>query len=64
MKARKFPDQALKNFIQEWQYKKEKRRIQGREEESGGSLKGQVVIFSSWNPWSQCRLYPQTYFLL
>jgi hypothetical protein len=35
MKARKFPDEALKNFIQEWQYKKEKRRLQGREEESG-----------------------------
>jgi hypothetical protein len=39
MRASQFPDQALKNFIQEWQYKKEKRRCQGRGEEPRDSLK-------------------------
>jgi hypothetical protein len=39
MRTRQLPDQTLKNFIQEWQYKKERRRLQGRGEEFGDSLK-------------------------
>jgi hypothetical protein len=43
MRASQFPDQALKNFIQEWQYKhKQEEASRGRGgggEEYGGSLK-------------------------
>ena len=55
-------DQALKNFILGWQYKKEETsRERGRAQ---GLSEGQVAIFSSWNQWSQCPLYPQIFFLL
>jgi hypothetical protein len=55
-------DQALKNFVLEWQYKKEETsRERGRAQ---GLSEGQVAIFSSWNQWSQCPIYPQIFFLL
>ena len=55
-------DQALKNFVLEWQYKKEETSREGGRAQ--GLSEGQVAIFSSWNQWSQCPLYPRTFLLL
>ena len=47
-------DQALKNFIQEWQYKHKQEEASREGRRSQGLSEGQVSIFSSWNQWSQC----------
>jgi hypothetical protein len=64
MRASQFPDQALKNFIQEWQYKHKQEEASREQGRVRGLSKGQVAIFSSWNQQSQCLLFPQTFLLL
>ena len=57
-------DQSLKNFLQEWQYKHKQEEATMEEGKAQGLSEGQVAISSSWNDWSQCPLYPQTFLLL
>jgi hypothetical protein len=59
-----YTDQSLKNFIQEWQYKHKQEEASRERERIQEFSKCQVVIFSSWNQWSQYPLYPQTFLLL
>jgi hypothetical protein len=52
-------DQALNNFIQEWQYKHTQEEASMEGARVQGLSEGQVAIFSSWNQRSQCPLSPQ-----
>ena len=55
---------SSENFIQEWQYKHKQEEAPREGGRAQGLSEGQVAIFSSWNQWSQCPLYPQTFLLL
>ena len=55
---------SSENFIQEWQYKHKQEEAPREEGRAQGLSEGQVAIFSSWNQWSQCPLFPQTFLLL
>jgi hypothetical protein len=55
---------SSENFIQEWQYKHKQEEAPRERGRARGLSEGQVAIFSSWNQWSQCPLFPQTFLLL
>jgi hypothetical protein len=49
---------SSENFIQEWQYKHKQEEAPREGRRAQGLSEGQVAIFSSWNQWSQCPLFP------